>query len=153
MGVSVRRAGIVDLGAIAPLFEAYCAFYEQDAAPEEAIAFVRDRLRVGDSVFFLAEVREPRGGNRGVGFVQLYPKWSSTTMRRDWILNDLFVEPGHRRRGVGRALMEEATAFCRRTGAANVSLKTQVGNEAAQALYESLGWVRDEEFHRYDLAL
>lgn len=153
MGVSIRRAELGDVGVVGGLFEKYCAFYGRHASPEDARAFIRDRMRLRDSVILLAERGEVRGGHRAVGFVQLYPKWSSTTMHRDWILNDLFVEPDARRQGVARALMEEAVAFCRRSGAAGVTLKTQVGNAPARALYESLGWALDEEFVSYARSL
>lgn len=153
MQVSIRRASGADVGAVAPLFERYCIFYERHPAPGKARVFIEERMRVGDSVIFLAEVDGGDGEHAPAGFVQLYPKWSSTTMHRDWILNDLFVEPAHRRHGIARALMGAAVDFARAEGAASITLKTQVTNAPARALYESLGWVRDEEFVTYELEL
>ena len=147
MDVKVRRAEGGDIDAVAALFEAYCRFYHQDPRDGRAAEFIAARMRDEDSVIFVAEVGDAGAGP--VGFVQLYPKWSSTTMRRDWILNDLFVEEGSRRHGVARALMETAVRFVRGTSAASVSLKTQTTNTAAQALYESLGWARDDAFLTY----
>ena len=153
MSVSVRRAELADVGAVGPLFERYCVFYERHPSPDDAMAFIRDRMRLRDSVILVAELPEVRGGQRAVGVVQLYPKWSSTTMRRDWIVKDVFGEAGAGRAGVARALMEEAVAFCRRSGAANVKLKTQAENAPARALYEKLGWVMDEAFVTYNCRL
>ena len=85
------------------------------------------------------------------GFTQLYPSLSSVSMARIFVLNDLFVDPAQRRGGVGRALLETAHAFARGQGAVRVTLETAVDNTSAQALYESLGYVRDGAFHRYHL--
>jgi ribosomal protein S18 acetylase RimI-like enzyme len=153
MHIATRRATASDASSVAPLFERYCVFYERHPAPGKARAFIEDRMRAGDSVILLAEVSVRDADPTPAGFVQLYPKWSSTTMQLDWILNDLFVEPSFRRRGIARALMQAAAKFARAQGAANVTLKTQVTNTPAQALYESLGWVRDDEFITYDLNL
>ncbi len=55
------------------------------------------------------------------------------------------------RQGVGRALMERARSFAQDNGAAGMALSTAVDNGPAQALYESLGWLRDEDFYTYEL--
>ena len=153
MHISIRRANTNDAEAVAPLFEQYCMFYERHPAPGGARAFIEERMRVGDSVILLAEVSLSSDPPTAVGFVQLYPKWSSTTMHRDWILNDLFVAPAHRRGGIARALMRAAARFARNEGAHSLTLKTQTTNTPAQALYESLGWTRDDEFLTYELNL
>jgi GNAT superfamily N-acetyltransferase len=101
-------------------------------------------------VVFLAE----RDG-RPVGFVQLYPVFSSTAARprRLWLLNDLFVLPDARGGGVARALMQRARRLAEETDAVGLELATAHTNLAAQRLYESLGWRRDEKFPRYELTL
>ena len=90
MADTVREAGPADTEVVAPLFDAYRQFYEQPADRALARAFIADRLERGDSVIFLAE----RNG-RAVGFVQLYPLFSSTAARPRplWLHNDLFVAP------------------------------------------------------------
>ena len=74
-------------------------------------------------------------------------------MKPYWLLNDLFVAPGSRRSGVGRALLEHARLFAEENGAAGLMLETAVDNIPAQALYESLGWVRETKFYTYNLEL
>lgn len=143
---AIERAGPDDLDALAPLFEGYRAFYRKEPDPEAARAFLDARLSTGDSVVFLARV-----DGEAVGFVQLYPTWSSVRMRRMWILNDLFVDPSARGGGVGRALMERARTHAEETGAAGLALETEKTNEPAAALYRSLGWRREEAFDRYEL--
>lgn len=135
---------------VAPLFDAYRQFYEQPADPALARAFIGARLERGDSIVFLAE----RDG-RPVGFVQLYPLFSSTAARprRLWLLNDLYVAPEARGGGVARALMLRARQLAEETDAVGLELATAHTNLPAQRLYESLGWRRDEKFPRYELVL
>ena len=150
MGDIVRQAGPGDVDAVAPLFDAYRQFYQQPSDPALSRAFIAERLARSESVIFLAE----RDG-RAVGFVQLYPLFSSTAPRprRLWLLNDLFVSPSARGGGVARALMDRARRLGEETGAAGLELATARTNTPAQRLYESLGWRHDEEFLRYELGL
>ena len=150
MGDIVRQAGSGDVDAVAPLFDAYRQFYQQPSDPALARAFIAERLARSESVIFLAE----RDG-QAVGFVQLYPLFSSTAARprRLWLLNDLFVSPSARGGGVARALMDRARRLGEETDAAGLELATARTNAPAQRLYESLGWRQDEQFLRYELGL
>ena len=74
-------------------------------------------------------------------------------MKRAWILNDLFVTFSHRNQGIARSLMAIAKQYAQETGAIRIGLSTQQSNHAAQALYESLGYEKDEVFHHYSLRL
>ncbi|MEK6226106.1 MAG: GNAT family N-acetyltransferase [Chloroflexota bacterium] len=87
------------------------------------------------------------------GFTQLYPSFSSVSLKRLWILNDLFVRSDIRRGGVGRALLERARRHAVDTGAKGLVLNTGVTNTPAQTLYESCGWKKDDEFFQYHLFL
>ena len=147
--IFVRRASLADVDLVAPLFDAYRQFYEQ--TPDLALArtFLRERLEQDQSVIFLAL----RSDGSAVGFTQLYPSFSSARAQRIFILNDLFVDPGVRRRGVGQRLLDAAADFGRSAGAIRLTLSTAHANTAAQALYEAHGWRRDEIFRSYHLAL
>ena len=135
---TISRAGPADLDPLATLFDAYRSFYGK--APDLPLArqWLRERLRFGESVVLVAK----RGGT-AVGFVQLYPMFSSVRTARTWILNDLYVDAGARRRGVARALLDAAAAFARSDGAAGISLETTQDNAAARALYRAAGWNED----------
>ncbi|MBK6424497.1 MAG: GNAT family N-acetyltransferase [Gemmatimonadetes bacterium] len=148
--MEIRRATLADLDALAGLFDGYRQFYRQPADPELSRAFLEERLRLADTVLFLAA-----DGESVLGFVHLFPVFTSTGPRpgRLWLLNDLFVQAAGRRRGVARALMERATAHARETGARGLFLQTGRNNLAARALYESLGYVRDDVFLVYELGL
>jgi GNAT superfamily N-acetyltransferase len=151
--ITIVRATRDHLDALVPLFEGYRAFYGHSPAPEQAREFLAERLTSGDTLIFLASLEQPGGRTVQAGFTHLFPSFTTGAMRCIWILNDLFVAPEARRFGVGRRLLVRARDFGRDTGAARLTLETQVINRSAQALYESLGWVRDTEFYMYTLAL
>lgn len=147
--ILIERAGLPELDQVASLFDAYRQFYGQAGDVEAAYAFLRQRIELGESILFWA--REPDG--TALGFTQLYPSFSSVSLAHIFILNDLFVVPGARRRGVGEHLLAAAAKFARSEGAVRLALSTAVDNAAAQALYERTGWRRDEQFYHYNLPL
>jgi ribosomal protein S18 acetylase RimI-like enzyme len=145
----IVRAEHQHLGVLAPLFDAYRVFYEQPSDLTAAHEFLHARLSNLESAVFLALSSE----GKGLGFTQLYPSFGSVSLCRLWILYDLFVAPEARRLGVGRALMETAHQFAADSDARIVELSTATNNYQAQALYESLGYVRDTDYYGYALVL
>jgi ribosomal protein S18 acetylase RimI-like enzyme len=147
--LQVRRATLDDLDVLAPLFDGYRQFYRQAPDLERARQFLRERLLKNESTLFLA-----RGaGAVPLGFTQLFPSFSSVSMARSFVLNDLFVVPEARRAGVARALLGSAVAFCKELGAVRLSLSTEVTNTSAQALYVASGWSLQTEYQVYTLKL
>jgi GNAT superfamily N-acetyltransferase len=144
--LEIVRATAAHVDLVAPLFDAYRQFYGLPSDRAAGQAFLAERLARGESVVCLALLREGGEAVRPVGFTQLYPSFSSLALRPVWILSDLFVAPDSRRYGVGRVLLERAHAFPIETGAAETSLQTARDNLPAQALYQRLGWRRDDEF-------
>lgn len=147
--IHVRQAAVSDLAALVPLFDGYRQFYGKPSDIGLAHSFLLERFQHNQSVIFIA--MQPDG--TAVGFTQLYPMFSSVSAARTFILNDLFVVQEARRKGVGIELLKAATQFGRSVGAIRLSLSTAIANKTAQALYESLGWVRDTEFYAYSLSL
>jgi ribosomal protein S18 acetylase RimI-like enzyme len=147
--VVVRQATIFDLELLVPLFDAYRVFYRKPGDLGLAREFLRDRFQHSESVILVA--LRPDGS--AVGFTQLYPSFSSVSMARIFVLNDLYVSAEARRMGVGAMLLGAAARFGRETGAVRLTLSTEVNNVTAQALYEGEGWVRQEEFFVYNLTL
>ena len=143
------RAERKDLEDVIPLFDDYREFYEADSNHAAARAFLTERTDRDESVIFVAYARP----HQAVGFTQLYPSFSSVSLKRLWILNDLFVHSDARRRGVARALLERARQHALETGAKGLILNTAVTNTPAQTLYESCGWKREDEFLQYNLLL
>jgi GNAT superfamily N-acetyltransferase len=146
--VEVRQATAEDLDLLVPLFDVYRQFYRQPSDPGRAQRFLRERMEHNQSVILLAFE-----GAAALGFTQLYPSFSSGAMAPIFILNDLFVAPEARRRGVGSALLDAAASHGRRTGALRLVLSTELTNTTAQAVYERMGWRRDTVFCVYQLAL
>lgn len=142
----VKRAGLADLDDLAPLFDAY---REEPTDVAAARAFLDERIRRDESVIFLAVAEEL--GREALGFTQLYPSFSSVSLKRLWVLNDLFVRPEARRQGVGRGLLERARQWAVETQSKGLILSTATTNGPAQSLYESCGWRRDVESHHYVL--
>lgn len=146
---TIRRATLSDLDAIAPLFDAYRQFYDQPADLALARQFIGDRLANAESVILLAQTAREDGVGEVVAFCQLYPTFCSVEARAIYVLYDLFVSPIARKTGAGRALLEAALAHAKSQGVARMDLSTAKSNLGAQALYEALGWVRDEVFFTY----
>lgn len=136
------------LAELAVLFNQYRVFYRQISDLKAAKQFLEERFQRQDSVILVA-----KDDARLVGFTQLYPSFSSVSLKQIWILNDLFVTDLFRRRGVAQRLLSAAEKHARLTYAARIVLSTQVTNTIAQKLYESRGYVRDTEFYHYALHL
>ncbi|PTT02810.1 GNAT family N-acetyltransferase [Pseudomonas sp. HMWF006] len=149
MTIKAWRADATHLDAVAPLFDAYRGFYQQPANLAQSRAFIAERLANDESVIFFAE----DDSGEALGFVQLYPTFSSIDAHRTWLLSDLFTTPAARGRGVGRLLMNSARDFALQTGAKGLVLETATDNLSAQSLYESLGYVRDTGYYTYLLDL
>ena len=146
--MEVFQASSEHLEEASKLFDEYRVFYKSSPDYEAAREFLKERLENGDSTIFTASV-----DGRIVGFTQLYPSFSSVSMKRVWILNDLFVNESYRGKGVAKSLMSAAENFARKTECARIVLATQISNVAAQSLYESRGYAKDKEFYHYALRL
>jgi GNAT superfamily N-acetyltransferase len=137
--MEVIQAHFEHLEEVSTLFDQYRVFYKQPSDLEAARAFIKERFQKNDSTVFAA-----CDDGMIVGYTQLFPSFSSVSMKRVWILNDLFVQEAHRKKGVAKLLMIAAENFARETGAVRIILSTQVSNIAAQWLYESLGYAELE---------
>jgi GNAT superfamily N-acetyltransferase len=145
--VSVRLATAADVDTLAVLFDRYRQFQGKASDQLAAHAFLRDRLDHGESMVFMAY-----DAADAVGFAQLYPSFSSVSLARVFILNDLFIDESARRRGAASALLHAIEVYAWSVGSVRVTLNVARGNTQAQALYASRGWSQDTEFfmfHRY----
>ncbi len=147
--MNVFRANKDNLDQLAGLFDRYRVFYEQDSDYDACRNYMAERLEKDQSVIFAARGEE----DTLIGFTQLYRSFCSVELKPLVYLYDLFVEPGARRSGVARALMQAATEYAQSHGAGRLQLETAIDNTQAQALYEDLGWEKDTEFFTYHLAL
>lgn len=143
--LTIRKATFGDAPLIAQLFDQYRQFYEQPADLAAATVFIQERMERNESVILYA--CGPSG--EPLGFCQLYPTFCSVAAARIYALYDLFVVSRLRQSGIGKALMMAAHDQARADGMARMDLTTAKTNLKAQALYESLGWQRDEVFLAY----
>ncbi|MYJ57026.1 MAG: GNAT family N-acetyltransferase, partial [Rhodothermaceae bacterium] len=128
----IQRATFSELSGLSKLFDGYRRFYRMKSDISGAREFLAARLRHKDSIILVAWV----GDESIVGFVQLYPAFSSVRMGPIWILNDLYVQRDWRGQGVGQRLMEEARVRAVQNGCIALELATEKTNTHAKRLYE-----------------
>jgi len=143
--VVIRRAVVGDLEQLVPLFDAYRAFFA-GGTPSGSREFLAERLRAGDGVLLLAFL-----GEGAIGFLTLYPLFSSWYAKRIWFLSDLYVHEEHRKIGIGKRLVEEAKRFARENGSRSIMVEIPHREPHLMKFYEELQFTRDRDFnlHRY----
>ena len=146
--MEVLQAQAEHLAAVARLFDHYRVFYNASSDYDAAKNFIEARIHSRDSVILIVCLDA-----QVVGFIQLYPSFSSVSMQRIWILNDLFVDTSYRGQGVAKTLLKAAKDFAEQTSAIRIVLATQISNAPAQALYTASGYLKDQEFSHYTLSL
>lgn len=141
MVLEIKRATKNDVAMVAFLFNSYRMFYKQPSNLEAAFDYLEQRISNDESVIFIAVLK-----NDAVGFVQLYPVFSSVSLSKAWLLNDIFVAEHARNQGVAEALLQQAKQFGRETKASNILLQTAADNYKAQSVYEKNGWIKLQDF-------
>ncbi|HNS12953.1 MAG TPA: GNAT family N-acetyltransferase [Bacteroidia bacterium] len=144
-GIEIFEAVKSDLSALTILFDAYRQFYRQKPDLNGARSFLEARLKNKDSVIFIAIDEE----GKQVGFTQLYPLFSSVSMKRTWLLNDLFVDSQSRGLGISKMLIERAKQLARHTNATGLHLETEKTNSIGQKLYPSSGFELESNSNFY----
>ena len=139
---SIALAAQADLDDLLGLMRAYCDFYEVSPDDDDLLAVAHALIRDpdGEGVQFLAR----DAGGRAVGFATLYWSWSTTDACRIGVMNDLFVDPTARGRGLAEQLIEICRERCTRRGARRLTWQTAPGNLRAQAVYERVGATREQ---------
>ncbi len=148
--MEIIKATLNELDIISNLFDLYRQFYNQQSDIAAARIFLSERINKNESVIFLAVVEKI---NIGIGFVQLYPSFSSVSMKKNLILNDLFVHENFREQGIAKALIERAISHAIETNAMGLALETQISNVSAQRLYDKIGFKKDDEHYYYYLTV
>jgi ribosomal protein S18 acetylase RimI-like enzyme len=132
--MEVRLASPGDAAEVARLIAGFRDYYAEEHPDDATIRAVVERL-----------LEDPRtdvllAGAPPCGLAQLRFRLSVWTGTDDAWLEDLFVEPGRRRAGIGRALIEACLARAGERGCARVQLDANERNDAALSLYRSLGF-------------
>ena len=143
--IKIEQATHNDLDKLAILFDNYRVFYQKASDIASAKIFLRERMEAKESVIFVSLNEE----KIMTGFTQLYPLFSSTRMKRLWLLNDLFVDANHRGKGISVALIEKAKDFCKETKGCGLILETAKTNKIGNSLYPRAGFTLDSDHNYY----
>lgn len=147
-GVEIRAARVEEIEELLPLMRAYCEFYETPPREEGLRTMARTLITdPSQGAMFVA-----RDEGRAVGFATLDWKWSSLKAARIGYLEDLFVDPDARGRGIADALIETCAQLCRELGMPAMAWQTAPDNLRAQQVYNRTGADYDT-YLEYDLEL
>jgi ribosomal protein S18 acetylase RimI-like enzyme len=147
----IIKATLEHLDLLAPLFVKYREFYGELPFPDSSREFLEKRLSRDESVIYLALPVDD--DSRLLGFCQLYPSYSSLSLKRVWILNDIYVAEDARRQLVADHLMRTAKKMAKDTQAVRMRVSTSSNNEVAHRVYESIGFREDTQFKNYVLPI
>lgn len=136
--IQVRLAAVEDSPDVARLLHDFnLEFEEPTPSVEDLTATVRRLLATGEITVLLAGERPD-----GISLFRFRPAlWSEGL---ETYLQELYVVPALRGRGIGRALLERTIALARERGADGIDLNTGETDTAARGLYESMGFTNRE---------
>jgi len=146
----IVQATLEHLDLLTPLFIKYREFYGELPFPDSSRKFLETRLKRKESIIYLALADDE---DKLLGYCQLFPSYSSLSLKRVWILNDIFVAEDARRMLVADRLLQTAKQMAKDTNAVRLRVATSVSNEVAQKTYESIGFREDIRFKNYTLEL
>jgi ribosomal protein S18 acetylase RimI-like enzyme len=147
----IIKATLEHLDLLAPLFVKYREFYGELPFPDSSREFLEKRLTRDESVIYLAMPIDD--DKKVLGFCQLYPSYSSLSLKRVWILNDIYVAEDARRQLVADHLMRAAKKMAKDTHAVRMRVSTSSNNAVAHKVYESIGFREDTQFKNYVLPI
>lgn len=146
----IVQATLEHLDLLTPMFIQYREFYGELPLPDSSRKFLENRLKRQESVIYLALADDEE---RLLGYCQLYPSFSSLSLKRVWILNDIYVAEDARRQLVADRLLQTAKKMAKDSNAVRLRVATSQNNLAAQKTYESIGFREDQVFKNYTLEL
>ncbi|QQT43506.1 Predicted acetyltransferase [Sphingobacterium multivorum] len=144
--IKLKIATLDNVSELEPIFTLYREFYGMERDSKRTIDFLRDRLLKNESILIFVEKDE-----NIIGFAQLYPTFSSATLKKAYILNDLYVVEPERKRGIATLLINKSIEIAKKENCGRVSLSTAKDNPA-QLLYENIGF-KESSFKFYNYTL
>jgi ribosomal protein S18 acetylase RimI-like enzyme len=136
--IPIRRAGPDDATEVARLLHDFNTEFEEFTPGVATLAeHARELLAAGEITALLGG-----DGPDGLSLLRLRP--SVWTGLPEAYLQELYVAPPVRGRGIGRALLEATLDAAREAGATYIDLNTGETDTAARALYESCGFTNRE---------
>jgi len=145
--LSFKLATVEDICPLLKILKEYREFYQINSQEDgEVETFLKERFANEDSKIFIA-AHESTG--EVVGFIQLYPLFSTVSLKRQWMLNDLYVIESQRKKGIATQLMKLVMDHFK-DKAKGFILVTSKTNVAAQQFYDKIGWkTGDYSFYTY----
>ena len=143
--MNIREARKSDLDQLSILFDAYRMFYGKESNIDISKNFLESRLSNKDSEVFICEF-----DNILIGFVQLYPLFSSTRVSKYWLLNDLFVDSKYRGKGYSKLLIDKAKELVKKSNACGMMLETEKSNKIGNNLYPKTGFKINNQSNFYE---
>ncbi len=141
--MSIAVVAEPDLDDLLALMRGYCDFYEVAPSDEALLALSRaliaDPAREG--LQLLARDDDDRSA---LGFATIFWSWTTTRGGRLGVMNDLFVAPQARGRGIADALIAACAQRCAEHGAVALEWQTALDNHRAQAVYDRVGGRRSQ---------
>jgi len=138
--MKVFQATSNNIDQVVDLFDAYRVWYRKPSDKVSAKAFLLERIYTKESVIYVCE----NENKELIGFTQLYPIFSSTRMKRMWLLNDLFVHPDSRGLGISKLLIQKAKSLAKANNACGILLETEKSNDIGNKLYPSENFELEE---------
>ena len=149
MNFKIINAEEKHIEEIGILFDLYRQFYKYESNLIESTNYIKDRINNNESTIFIAI----SDADEAIGFVQLYETFGSLDLGKIIILYDLYVKEDHRKNNIGRKLMIKSHEYAKKINAKRIQLSTAIDNYIGQSLYESLGYVKDDDFYTYDFEI
>jgi ribosomal protein S18 acetylase RimI-like enzyme len=147
--MNIKKISTEEIDDLLVLFDQYMIFYKQPSAPEKYKEYLLQRIDKNEATIYLAYDDK----NDPAGFVLNYHSFSSVSLGKIVTLNDLFVAPGNRKKGIATELIDCSIALAKEVGAVRVDLATAKDNFNAQALYEKIGFKQGSEYFTYSLGV
>ncbi|MDC0056725.1 GNAT family N-acetyltransferase [Alphaproteobacteria bacterium] len=149
MKIKTIKAEQKHIKEVGILFDLYRQFYKYESNLIESTNYIKDRINNNESTIFISI----SDTDEATGFVQLYETFGSLDLGKIIILYDLYVKEDHRKNNIGRQLMIKSHEYAKKINAKRIQLSTAIDNYIGQSLYESLGYVKDDDFYTYDFEI
>ena len=146
MDLKIIRANKNHIKDVSVLFDLYRQFYKYQKDLNNSKNYLHKRIINNESIIFIGTENE-----KIIAFVQLYETFDSLNLSKKLVLYDLYVLEKYRKLGIGRKLMNKSKDFAKNNNFPKIELSTSIDNYSAQKLYESLGYIRDNEYYNYGL--
>ncbi len=142
-GHNLRRAGPEDLDALLPLVAAYHDFESITSTAAQRSRAVAPLLRDDalGSIWLIEEASEP------IGYIALCYGYSIEFGGRDAFIDEFFIVPDERGRGIGAEVVSAVKMKAQASGIVAIHLEVDHDNERARRLYRRMGFEPRTQFH------